>query len=160
MIASPTSPPATVCSGATGSTRRTRNRAATPEQLAGLHRYRATILRLVDAGNPDVTCALWPPGGLHWQVARLSVSPTARLLSVHRCDVGTAGSERRAWRALKAALVAGLVLEFGHCWTSAAQEWLQTRQLTHEWVRVLSHGLTLLQGVSGRCACIGRLRTS
>lgn len=93
-------------------------RAAPPERLAGLHVFRATIRELVAAGHPDVMLALWPPGELHWSVARLTIDPSARVLSVNHGPVGKAGSERlrlkydvrnadaerEAWRALLGAL--------------------------------------------------------
>lgn len=90
-------------------------RAATPEQLAGLHTYRHEIRRLVAAGNPDVLAALFPANPrVTWSVARLTYDPHARLLSAIRGQVGEqhdellsltydvrdADDERRAWRAL------------------------------------------------------------
>jgi hypothetical protein len=89
-------------------------RAATPEQLAGLHRYRAEIRRLIADGNPDVLAALFPPDGITWGVARITARPHDRLLSATRgplggqhtelaslkYDVRDADGERRAWTAL------------------------------------------------------------
>ena len=91
------------------------------EQLAGLHRFQATIRRLVHEGNPDVMAALWPPGDMTWMVALVTGEPTTRLLSAKRRALGLAGGEllslsydvrdpddeRRAWRALRAALRSG-----------------------------------------------------
>ena len=76
------------------------------------------IHRLVDAGDPDVLRALWPPRDVTWMVAGLTYGPTARLLSVSRTphggasverlslryDVRDAEGERRAWRALREAV--------------------------------------------------------
>jgi hypothetical protein len=91
------------------------------EQLAYLHRFGSTIRRLVDQGDPDVLAALWPPADITWMVAMLTGDPTTRLLSVKRGPLGQAGGEllslaydvrdpdeeRRAWRALRAALRGG-----------------------------------------------------
>src|SRR5215213_9266508 len=93
-------------------------RLASREQLACLHRFGPTIRRLVDRGAPDVMAALWPPDDIAWMVAMITGEPTVRLLSVKRGPLGQAGGEllalsydvrdldgeRRAWRALRAAL--------------------------------------------------------
>ena len=97
-------------------------RSMSGEQLACLHRFRPTIRRLVERGDPDVMAALWPPGDITWMVAMVTGSPTVRLLSVKQGPLGQAGgellslsydvrnpdSERRAWRALRATLGHGL----------------------------------------------------
>jgi len=58
------------------------HRPATPEQLTRLRpTYRAPIRDLVDAADPDVLLALWPPGDVTLLVARLTIDPVARLLS-------------------------------------------------------------------------------
>src|SRR5215212_3269298 len=94
-------------------------RTASREQLARLHKFGPTIRRLVDRSDPDVLLALWPPGDITWMVALVTGEPTTRLLSVKRGPLGRAGGEplslsydvldpddeRRAWRALRAALV-------------------------------------------------------
>jgi hypothetical protein len=96
-------------------------RTASREQLARLHKFGPTIRRLVDRGDPDVMAALWPPADITWMVALVTGQPTTRLLSVKRGPLGQAGGEllslsydagdrdgeRRAWRALKAALRSG-----------------------------------------------------
>jgi hypothetical protein len=93
-------------------------RAATAERLASLHRYGPTIRELVAAGNADVMLALWPPPGISWEVARLSLCPADRLLSVTRgtpgkvdewlvkltYDVTNVDAERRAWLTVRDAL--------------------------------------------------------
>ena len=96
-------------------------RSMSGEQLACLHRLRPMIRRLVHEGNPDVMAALWPPGDMTWMVALVTGEPTTRLLSAKRGALGLAGGEllslsydvrdpddeRRAWRALRAALRSG-----------------------------------------------------
>ena len=66
-----------------------------------------------NAIDPDVLRALWPPTDVTWLVARLTIDPYARLLSVSkgphagcstellslRYDVRDADAERRAWHA-------------------------------------------------------------
>jgi hypothetical protein len=93
-------------------------RAAVPERLAALHRYRSTIGELVRAGHPDVLLALWPPPGVAWEVARLSLNPADRLVTVTRAtpgkvtewlvrliyDCSDRDAERRAWIAVRDAL--------------------------------------------------------
>jgi hypothetical protein len=93
-------------------------RSATPEQLADLGVFLGAIRELVAAGNPDVMLALWPPSGLHWSVARISLRPTDRLLTVSRGTAGgpeaaslsltydctAADAERRAWVSVRDAL--------------------------------------------------------
>src|SRR5215213_9843347 len=93
-------------------------RSMSGEQLARLHKFGPTIRRLVDRGDPDVLAALWPPGDITWMVALVTGEPTTRLLSAKRGPLGQAGGEllsvaydvrdpddeRRAWRALRAAL--------------------------------------------------------
>ena len=93
-------------------------RAAMPDRLADLGPFRATIRELVAVGHPDVMAALWPPPGIRWEAARLSLHPTARLLTVARgtpggvserlvhleYDVTDADAERRAWIAVRDAL--------------------------------------------------------
>lgn len=93
--------------------------AATPEPLVRLGRHRGEILRLVQAGNPDVMQTLFLPAEpIDWQVAMLTSRPGERLLTVTRGSLGRVletlvslryhaadrEGERRAWRALKAAL--------------------------------------------------------
>src|SRR4051812_1740001 len=96
-------------------------RSASREHLARLHKFGPTIRRLVDRGDPDVMGALWPPGDITWMVALVTGEPTTRLLSAKRGPLGQAGGEllslsyyvrdpdgeRRAWRALRAALRGG-----------------------------------------------------
>jgi len=71
--------------------------------------------------------ALWPPRDITWMVAMVTGSPATRLLSVKRGPLGQAGGEllslsydvrdpddeRRAWRALRAALVESELQGFG-----------------------------------------------
>jgi hypothetical protein len=70
-------------------------RAATTERLAGLHRYRADIRRLVAAGNPDVLAAPLPPRGISWSISRLTYDPHDRHLTVIRAP--WASSMTRCW---------------------------------------------------------------
>jgi len=97
------------------------DRSASREQLACLHRFGPTIRCLVHEGNPDVMAALWPPGDMTWMVALVTGESATRLLSAKRGPLGLAGGEllslsydvrdpddeRRAWRALRAALRSG-----------------------------------------------------
>jgi hypothetical protein len=92
-------------------------RKATPEQLACLHTYRGDIRRLVDAGNPDVMLALFPPIGISWSVSRLAFDPYPRHPTVISgtvgethdtlVDVRDANAERRAWWDLVGVLATG-----------------------------------------------------
>ena len=86
-----------------------------------MHRFGPTIRRLVNRGDPDVLAALWPPGDITWMVALVTGELATRLLSAKRGPLGQAGGEllslsydvrdpddeRRAWRALRAALRSG-----------------------------------------------------
>lgn len=89
---------------------------AAPDQLA---RHRKEILRLVGERHPDVMRALFcPQEPIDWQVALITASPGTRHLwvtkgAVGRIDetlvstswrLGDADAERRAWRALVAAI--------------------------------------------------------
>jgi hypothetical protein len=83
-------------------------RAVTPEQVAGLHKYGPMIKRLVEQADPAVLAALWPPASIDWSVCQ--PGPTADVRSVNiTYRVGRDGDEgeKRAWKALKAALAAG-----------------------------------------------------
>ena len=87
-------------------------RSATPDRLAALGPYRATIAELVHQGHLDVLRALWPPPVVTWEVARLSLRPADRLLTASRgtpgrvdeylvklvYDCADPDDERRAWR--------------------------------------------------------------
>jgi hypothetical protein len=82
-------------------------RAATPDQLGGLHKYGPMIRRLVDQGDPAVLAALWPPEGVDWAVSHPGPTSDLRSLAITYHD---GHGERRAWKALKAAIGADDVL--------------------------------------------------
>jgi hypothetical protein len=74
-------------------------REATPAQLAGLHRYEEMFRRLVDAGDPAVLSALWPPEGIDWAVSYPGPTHDLRALAItYRDGPGSGGPGRRSGR--------------------------------------------------------------
>jgi hypothetical protein len=74
---------------------------APPETIERLRPHQEEILRLVEAGDPDVMRALFS-SVLNWSVAYMTPGLRDRTFTIRY--EATVEHERRVWRALKAAL--------------------------------------------------------